>query len=310
MTAAGVIGGLAAMTASALTHPMDSLRVRMYLYGELERPSAPASPMVRHIWHTEGLRGFYRGLTATVLRQALFSGARFSLNDLLQGRLGDSLTLPAHYKLLCSSLAGAGAALVSCPADVVLIRMQADGSLPLGQQRGYSHAVDGIMRVFREEGFPSLYRGIGPLLLRSVAATASQFTTYDLVKRALISWRWDGDAVSTHLAAAITAGCASAVVVSPLDVIKSRMMQSSINADGALVKVYHSDLHCMRAMLSTEGVAGFWKGLGPCFMRQGPQIILMWLIYEQYTKAYHSYLAHRRSRMTASLRPSYAPAAQ
>jgi len=34
------------------------------------------------------------------------------------------------------------------------------------------------MRVFREEGFPSLYRGIGPLLLRSVAATASQFTTY------------------------------------------------------------------------------------------------------------------------------------
>eukprot|EP00667_Euglena_gracilis_P014083 EG_transcript_14556 len=296
MSAIGLIGGLAAMSASVVTHPADSLRVRMYLYGQLERTSTPTSSLVRHIWQAEGVHGFYRGVTATVLRQALFSTSRFTLDDLFQRMLGGRAELGAHWKLMSSAAAGAGAALVSCPADVVLIRMQADGSLPGPQRRGYTHAVDGIVRMCREEGLPSLYRGIRPLMARCVLATASQFTTYDVIKRALVRHRWDSDAVPTHLTAAVAAGCASAMVVSPLDVIKSRMMQSSINADGQLVKLYHSDWHCMRAMLATEGVSGFLKGLGPCFMRQCPQIIAMWLFYEQYTKVYH---AVRRARGVA-----------
>lgn len=41
--APGPIGGLAAMSASVVTHPADSLRVRMYLYGQLERTSPRAA---------------------------------------------------------------------------------------------------------------------------------------------------------------------------------------------------------------------------------------------------------------------------
>jgi|UniRef100_A0A7S4FXG9 hypothetical protein len=276
------------MTASALTHPADSVKVRMYLYGQLEKNVNPTMSLVKHIWQREGLSGFYRGLTATLLRQAIFSTSRFSLNDIFQDALGGRSSLPAHYKFACSAAAGAGAALMSCPADLVLIRMQADGTLPAAQRRGYTHAMNGIRRVFQEEGFQSLYRGLRPLMARSVLCTASQFTTYDVVKRLLIqNGGWDTNSVSTHLTSAIAAGVMSAGVVSPLDVIKSRMMQSSFNADGRVVKSFTSDWQCLKATVATEGVRGLWKGLGPCFIRQCPQIVLMWCIYEQYTKLYN-----------------------
>ena len=81
--------------------------------------------------------------------------------------------------------------------------------------------MNGIRRVFQEEGFQSLYRGLRPLMARSVLCTASQFTTYDVVKRLLIqNGGWDTNSVSTHLTSAIAAGVMSAGVVSPLDVIK------------------------------------------------------------------------------------------
>ena len=76
MSAAGIIGGLAAMTASALTHPADSVKVRMYLYGQLEKNVNPTMSLVKHIWQREGLSGFYRGVIRFVNLQRYRSLAR------------------------------------------------------------------------------------------------------------------------------------------------------------------------------------------------------------------------------------------
>eukprot|EP00663_Eupelagonemidae_sp_cell21sb_P000288 gene289-biopygen4831 len=72
---AAAIGGVAAMTASTLTHPADQLKVRMFLHGEgSSAQTGGARQVAGDILRNEGLRGgFYRGVTATWLRQALFS---------------------------------------------------------------------------------------------------------------------------------------------------------------------------------------------------------------------------------------------
>ena len=49
-------------------------------------------------------------------------------------------------------------------------------------------------------------------------------------------------------------------------------MQSSINADGKVVKMYKNDFDCFSQTLRHEGARGLWKGLGPAFMRQTPQV--------------------------------------
>lgn len=38
------------------------------------------------------------------------------------------------------------------PAEVALIRMTADGRLPLNERRNYKNVFDALFRIYREEG--------------------------------------------------------------------------------------------------------------------------------------------------------------
>ena len=69
---------------------------------------------------------------------------------------------------------GSCAAAVACPADMMLVRMQADGRLPPAQRRNYRNVLHGLYRVAREEGIPAWYRGLGPLVVRGVLVTTAQ----------------------------------------------------------------------------------------------------------------------------------------
>lgn len=53
--------------------------------------------------------------------------------------------------------AGGLGALVGTPTEVVLIRMTADGRLPVEQRRNYKHVVDALFRIVREEGITTLW---------------------------------------------------------------------------------------------------------------------------------------------------------
>jgi len=54
---------------------------------------------------------------------------------------------------------GALAAAVACPADVVLVRMQADGRLPPPLRRNYRHVLHGAAAICRSAEGP---RACGP----------------------------------------------------------------------------------------------------------------------------------------------------
>lgn len=48
--------------------------------------------------------------------------------------------------------AGACGAIIGTPAEVALIRMTADGRLPLAERRNYSGVFNALIRMTREEG--------------------------------------------------------------------------------------------------------------------------------------------------------------
>jgi len=54
--------------------------------------------------------------------------------------------LPLVTKAACALVGGALGAVVGNPADVSLVRMQADGTLPLEQRRGYKNVFDAIAK--------------------------------------------------------------------------------------------------------------------------------------------------------------------
>lgn len=67
-------------------------------------------------------------------------------------------------------IAGACGAMVGTPAEVALIRMTADGRLPLAERRNYNGVFNALIRITREEGILTLWRGCVPTMGRAMVS--------------------------------------------------------------------------------------------------------------------------------------------
>ncbi|KAL6004862.1 hypothetical protein ACLOJK_005418 [Asimina triloba] len=147
-------------------------------------PSGSASPATK----ASAARALFSGVSAIVLRQTLYSITRMGLYEILKSNWSDvdSGTIPLPRKIAAGLIAGAVGAAVGNPADVAMVRMQADGLLPESQHRNYSNVGDAIRRMWRQEGVASLWRGSSLTVNRAMIVTASQLATYDQVKETML----------------------------------------------------------------------------------------------------------------------------
>ncbi|EFA82220.1 Coatamer protein [Heterostelium album PN500] len=261
-----VVGGLGGMGAAIVTHPIDSLKVRMQLQGEMEhtiKPSAttPGSTtttttattfkpekgsfrMLKHIHETEGIFTLYKGLSASLLRQATYTTTRFGLYGVFKNAFHiDNKSSPFHMKVMVAMLAGAGGAIVGTPADVIMVRMQADGKLPADQRRNYKGVFNGLYRITKEEGLFSLWKGCSPNLVRAMFMTAGQIASYDQAKQMMLASGYFQDDFNTHLTASTISAFVASLVTSPLDVVKTRIMNSKKTV-GSEKPLYKGTIDC------------------------------------------------------------------
>ncbi|KAM5360172.1 hypothetical protein ACJZ2D_013933 [Fusarium nematophilum] len=238
------------------------------------------SKVAIRITHTEGYRGLYAGLSAALLRQLTYSTIRFGVYEDLKVRLhlsGQGDTNSKFLLIPLSAMSGLMGGIAGNPADVVNVRMQSDMSKPPRDQRRYKHALDGIWRIIRSEGFGSLFRGVGANSSRAALMTSSQLASYDMVKGYCLRRLSMDDDTRTHILASMMAGAIATTVCSPVDVVKTRMM----NSTGA-----ESIQEFLRQSALVEGHAWVFRGWAPSFLRLGPQTILTMVILEQHKKAY------------------------
>ncbi|CAN0403048.1 unnamed protein product, partial [Laminaria digitata] len=84
-----VCGGMAACFASCCIHPIDLAKVRIQLLGsmspETKKPSFPS--LLTHMVKTEGISSVYAGLSAAIMRQAIYGTARIGLHRTFSDKL-------------------------------------------------------------------------------------------------------------------------------------------------------------------------------------------------------------------------------
>lgn len=128
--------------------------------------------------------------------------------------------------------------------------------------------------IVRDEGATSLWRGLSPSLVMAVPVNVIYFAMYEwLRERLLASSSGPVEAMAPLLAGAAARGIA-ATVVSPVELVKTRMMSHS--GPGALVAV----LGDVAQLAVREGPRGLWRGLAPTLWRDVPFSGLYWLGYE------------------------------
>ena len=70
--------------------------------------------------------------------------------------------------IACAGVAGGIAGVVGNPAEVVLVRMCADGAKAPLERFGYTNALQGLVRVSREEGVQTFAKGLIANITRSI----------------------------------------------------------------------------------------------------------------------------------------------
>ncbi|KAJ0464215.1 putative mitochondrial carrier protein [Helianthus annuus] len=294
-----VEGGIASIVAGCSTHPLDLIKVRMQLQGEnahvhaapaqlgaqipVSGPPRRVGPVAvgMRIIQQDGAAALFSGVSATVLRQTLYSTTRMGLYDIMKTKWTDpeTGTMRLWKKIGAGLIAGGIGAAVGNPADVAMVRMQADGRLPALQRRNYKSVVDAISQMAKNEGVGSLWRGSSLTVNRAMLVTASQLASYDQFKEMILEKGVMEDGLGTHVTASFAAGFVASVVTNPVDVIKTRVMNMKVEPGKA--PPYAGATDCALQTIRTEGVMALYKGFIPTISRQGPFTIVLFVTLEQ-----------------------------
>ncbi|XP_023029286.1 mitochondrial dicarboxylate carrier isoform X1 [Leptinotarsa decemlineata] len=260
-------GGLASAGAACCTHPLDLIKVHLQTQ---QGGKASIIQLTKDIVKKQGVLALYTGLSASLCRQLTYSTTRFGMYEVAKQNMNsDSF----YSKVAIAGIAGAAGGFVGTPADMVNVRMQNDIKLPKEKRRNYKHAIDGLVRVYREEGLRRLFSGASTASSRAILMTIGQLSFYDQIKIMLIRSGLFNDNLTAHFLSSLSAGAIATSLTQPLDVLKTRSMNAKpgeFKNLGAII-VYTAKL----------GPLGFFKGYIPAFIRLAPQTILTFVFLEQ-----------------------------
>lgn len=175
---------------SLLLAPVELVKIRLQLQNKNTEKSHYKGPVsvAKIIFRSEGLRGIYRGLTVTVLRDAPAHGLYFWTYEYVREQLHPGCRKSGQETLRTMLAAGglAGvASWVSCyPLDVVKTRLQAQSENSPVKYRGI---VDCFRKSVKEEGYRVLWRGLGTAVARAFVVNGAIFSAYEIALRCFFS---------------------------------------------------------------------------------------------------------------------------
>jgi solute carrier family 25 uncoupling protein 8/9 len=278
-----ITGGIAGSVAEIFTIPLDTAKVRLQIQGTNLKPGDTIKykgliGTALTIAREEGPASLYKGLSAGLQRQMVFASIRIGAYDSVkQLFVAKDFTgeIPLFKKILAALTTGAVGIMVANPTDVVKVRLQAEGKLPPGVPRRYNGALDAYSKIIKSEGIKGLWTGIGPNVLRNATINASELATYDECKSFLVKRKgWMNDNIYCHFVCSAIAGFAAAVVGSPVDVIKTRIM-------GAKPGQFTGVLDCI-VKTAKEGPLAFYDGFSANASRIISWNIVMFVTLDQF----------------------------
>ncbi|XP_063619126.1 calcium-binding mitochondrial carrier protein Aralar1 isoform X1 [Cydia splendana] len=267
------LGSIAGAVGASAVYPIDLVKTRMQnqrtgsFIGEVAyRNSFDCfKKVIRH----EGIFGLYRGLVPQLIGVAPEKAIKLTVNDLVRDKLMDKNgNLSIYAEIFAGACAGGSQVVFTNPLEIVKIRLQVAGEIAGGQKvRAWA--------VVKELGLFGLYKGARACLLRDMPFSAIYFPSYAHVKAKFADENGYNHPL-TLLAAGAIAGVPAASLVTPADVIKTRLQVVARTGQ----TTYTGVLDATRKIYAEEGFRAFWKGSVARVFRSSPQFGVTLVTYE------------------------------
>ncbi|XP_076275691.1 replication in mitochondria 2 isoform X2 [Rhynchophorus ferrugineus] len=176
----------AGFMASTLTNPIWFVKTRLQLDVNKENPMT-ALQCVKHIYSKSGIRGFYKGITAsymgiseTIIHFVIYEAIKAELVAYHQHYNDERTSKDFVEFMVAGAISKTVASCIAYPHEVARTRLREEGNK-------YNGLWQTLNLVAREEGFRGLYRGLKTQLVRQIPNTAIMMSTYEAVVYILTS---------------------------------------------------------------------------------------------------------------------------
>ncbi|KAG8181041.1 hypothetical protein JTE90_024787 [Oedothorax gibbosus] len=283
-----LLGSIAGAAGATVVYPIDLVKTRMqnqrtgsYIGELMYRNSFDcAKKVIRH----EGFTGLYRGLIPQLVGVCPEKAIKLTMNDLVRDKMTNSKgEIPMWGEVLAGGCAGASQVMFTNPLEIVKIRLQVAGEIAAVGRKVRA------LTVIRDLGITGLYKGARACFLRDIPFSAIYFPAYAHTKLSFADADGHNGPGSLLLSACI-AGVPAAYLVTPADVIKTRLQVAAREGQ----TTYNGVVDACRKIWKEEGGAAFWKGGPARVFRSAPQFGFTLLTYEVLQRTFYIDFGGRR----------------
>lgn len=225
----------------------------------------------------EGFTGLYRGIIPQLGGVAPEKAIKLTMNDFMRSALKSkdgSISLTSE--IIAGGCAGMSQVIFTNPIEIIKIRLQIQGEGGFARQNAFS--------IINDLGINGLYKGVSACLLRDIPFSMIYFPTYSHIKKDLFQEGVEGKKLTPLelLTSGALAGCPAAYLVTPADVIKTRLQVMAKSGQTTYTGLGDAAIKIFRE----EGITAFFKGGPARVFRSSPQFGVTLFVYELLQNAF------------------------
>ncbi|TGZ81231.1 mitochondrial carrier [Ascodesmis nigricans] len=181
--AVATAGACATIASDALMNPFDVVKQRMQMHGSTYRS---ITDCFASVYRNEGLTAFYVSYPTTLAMTIPFTALQFTAYESLSKVLNPSKKYDPLTHCVAGGLAGAFAAAMTTPLDVIKTLLQTRGTAR-DQRIRECRGLMGAAKIIREnEGWGGFFKGLRPRIITTMPSTAICWTSYEMAKYYLL----------------------------------------------------------------------------------------------------------------------------
>lgn len=246
-------GAIARGVAQSTLHPVDVVRTRLQARG------------VQVSWKPSVfIKGFLpQFLLAIPAGATQFVAFEYAKEKLVQFMPDENLS--TARALLAGAFGATAAATFRVPQEVLKQRIQADI---------YPNIVVALRETVGKQGIGSLYNGALATISRDVPWNALSFMFHSQAKTIFKSVKGRAPANDENLALAGISGAVAAIIMTPVDVVKTRIMTAKAGTATAGI------IGTLKNIIAEEGAGTLMKGVVPRIVFLAPLAGITFSVYE------------------------------
>ncbi|ODV95820.1 hypothetical protein PACTADRAFT_41384 [Pachysolen tannophilus NRRL Y-2460] len=184
-----IAGGISGIITSFILTPIELVKCQMQVNHLLQKNAINTNStmsilkLIKHIYKEQGLLGFWKGQTSTLIRECgatafWFGSYEYSLMTFQ--KLNNRSENSSLELLVSGAIAGVAYNASFFPVDTVKSTVQTQQNFVHGDKVDYTGV---IKKIYSKNGVRSFYSGLGITLLRAIPSNAIVFYIYETLKK-------------------------------------------------------------------------------------------------------------------------------